>query len=111
MATCSFFGSKNFEKNIVQTDSRNYTYDDLEDIFNDMETEEYVNISSRFVKWQKERIVSGFYCNFSVDSVIIVTHLDPDVNIHIFYGTGLDTPCAFDYTNRRFPDYSPVESE
>lgn len=49
----------NFEKNIVQTDSRNYTYDDLEDIFTDMETEEYVNVSSRFVKWQKERIVSG----------------------------------------------------
>lgn len=79
-------------KNIVQTDSRNYTYDDLEDIFNDMETEDYVNVSSRFVRWQKERLVA-----------------DPDVNIHIFYGTGLDTPCAFDYTNRRFPDYSPVE--
>ena len=49
----------NFQKNIVQTDSRNYTYDDLEDIFTDMETEEYVNVSSRFVKWQKERLVSG----------------------------------------------------
>ena len=56
----------NFQKNIVQTDSRNYTYDDLEDIFTDMETEEYVNVSSRFVKWQKERIVSGlsFLRNF-----------------------------------------------
>ena len=38
-------------------------------------------------------------------------HSDPNVDIHIFYGTGLDTPCAFDYTNRRFPDYSPVESK
>ena len=76
-----------------------------------METEEYVNVSSRFVKWQKERIVSGWFLHLLLFSVIIVFFLDPDVDIHIFYGTGLDTPCAFDYTNRRFPDYSPVESE
>jgi len=56
----------NFEKNIVQTDSRNYTYDDLEDIFTDMETEEYVSVSSRFVKWQKNvsfQVCQIFICN------------------------------------------------
>ena len=70
----------NFEKNIVQTDSRNYTYDDLEDIFTDMETEDYVNVSSRFVKWQKERIVSGlshFHMQPFMDFYEIVTFQIP----------------------------------
>ena len=79
----------NFQKNIVQTDSRNYTYDDLEDIFTDMETEEYVNVSSRFVKWQKERIVSGLsifsnFRDFFFENLVILTFQIP-MWIFIFF--------------------------
>ena len=44
-------------KNIVQTDSRNYTFDQIGEIFEDMETEEYNNITKRFNKWNKERVL------------------------------------------------------
>ena len=75
----------NFQKNIVQTDSRNYTYDDLEDIFTDMETEEYVNVSSRFVKWQKERLVSGSSISiFFLKLFFVFFKGSPDLNQFIF---------------------------
>ena len=80
-------------KTIVETDSKNYTYDNMSDIFVDMEIDGYTNVSARFEKWQSERVV--------ID--------DPNVDMHIFYGSGLDTVCSLDYTNKRFPDYSPVE--
>ena len=75
----------NFEKNIVQTDSRNYTYDDLEDIFTDMETEEYVNVSSRFVKWQKERLVSGLsHFHIFSETIFCIFKGSPDLSQIIF---------------------------
>ena len=59
-----------------------------------MEIDDYNNASQKYQLWSKERILKP-----------------PNVDLHIFYGTGLDTPCAFDYTNRRFPDYMPNEGK
>jgi len=78
-------------KTIVMTDSKNYTIDNLGEMFEDMQTDEYSNITERFEKWRNERQVG----------------IDPGVKIHIFYGSKLETPCTFDYRNKRFPDYSP----
>lgn len=81
-------------RTIVQTDSKNYTIstEDLSELFDLMEIDDYNNASQKYQLWSKERILKP-----------------PNVDLHIFYGTGLDTPCAFDYTNRRFPDYMPNE--
>ena len=46
-------------KTIVQTDTKNYTFNDISQIFDDMETEDYVNISERYEKWNSERTVIG----------------------------------------------------
>ena len=59
-----------------------------------MQLEDYQNASQRYQLWNAQRIVS-----------------DPQVPLHIFYGTKLDTTCAMDYTNKRFPNWSPVESK
>ena len=83
-------------KNIVQTDDRNFTMgtSDLSDLFDSMELSDYKNASLKYQLWGGERILAP-----------------PGVPVHIFYGTGLDTTCAMDYTNRRFPDYAPDESK
>ena len=46
-------------KTIVQTDTKNYTFNDISQIFEDMETEDYVNFSERYEKWNSERTVIG----------------------------------------------------
>jgi len=81
-------------KTIVKTDDKDVEInsDQLAALFDDMETSDYQNASQKYHLWASER---------SLDA--------PGVPVHIFYGTGLDTTCAMDYTNKRFPDYSPVE--
>ena len=39
------------------TDSKNYTYENIREIFEDLETSDYRNITDRFEKWQAEREV------------------------------------------------------
>ena len=58
-------------KTIVTTDSKNYTFDNMAEIFDDMQTDGYRNVTDRFLKWRSERQVVK----------------DPGVPIHIFYGS------------------------
>lgn len=76
---------------IVYTDERNYTasVSDMKEMFERMD---YSNSAEQYEKFGQERSIS-----------------DPGVPTHIFYGVNLDTTCAMDYTNKRFPDYSPKE--
>lgn len=62
------------------------------DLFKAMELPTYDYGVDMYHKFGQERVLS-----------------DPGVPVHIFYGTGLDTTCAMDYRNKRFPDYSPKE--
>ena len=64
----------------------------LVDLFKAMELPTYDYGVDMYHKFGQERVLS-----------------DPGVPVHIFYGTGLDTTCAMDYRNKRFPNYSPKE--
>jgi len=84
----------NEHSTIVYTDERNYTasVSDMVDLFKAMELPTYDFGVDMYFKFGQERVIS-----------------DPGVPVHIFYGTGLDTTCAMDYRNKRFPNYSPKE--
>ena len=39
------------------TDWKNYTYENLNEVFDELENKDYKNITDRFKKWQAEREV------------------------------------------------------
>ena len=58
-------------KTVVMTDWKNYTYENLNEVFDELENQDFKNITDRFKKWQAEREVledpgiPGLGLNFS----------------------------------------------
>ena len=76
-------------KTVVKTDSKNYTYGNLSQLFQGLETSEYKNVTDRFEKWRGEREVlddpgvPGLRSNFS--KLLSVFHFVPRKSARVLW--------------------------